>query len=108
MTMDNEPIAGGNFVRSRLPWLAGAAALIFYLATLNRWISFVNLAQVAKLSGFIWQPEVFAPLPYLATLPLHLLPTRWVPLGANVFSAVCAALALALLARAVALLPHDR
>jgi tetratricopeptide (TPR) repeat protein len=36
-------------------------------------------------------------------LPAHLL-----PLGVNCFSAACAALTLALLARSVALLPHDR
>lgn len=91
-----------------LPWLAGGAALALYLITLNPWISFTNMAQVAKVSGFSWQSEAYSPLYYAATAPLRLLPTRLVPMGVNVFSAVCAALALALLARAVRLLPHDR
>jgi len=108
MTMENEPNAGGNFVRSRLPWLAGGAALVFYLGTLNHWISLPNMAQVAKISGYSWQSEVFSPLYYAVSSPLRWLPPRWVPLGVNLFSALCAALTLTLLARAVALLPHDR
>lgn len=106
--MENEPNSGGTFVRNRLPWLAGGAALVFYLCTLNPWISFLNLTQVARISGFTWQPEMFGPLYCAATSPLRLLPLQYVPLGLNLFSAVCAALALTLLARAVALLPHDR
>ena len=37
-----------------------------------------------------------------------MLPEAWVPLALNLFSAVCAAATLALLARSVTLLPHDR
>lgn len=106
--MENESNAGGRFVRSRLPWLVGVVALVGYLATLAHWISFANIAQVAKISGYSWQSEVFSPLYFALSAPLRWLPERWVPLGVNVFSAVCAALTLALLARAVALLPHDR
>src|SRR5205807_1587784 len=36
------------------------------------------------------------------------LPAKTVPYALNLFSAVCAALSLALLARSVMLLPHDR
>jgi len=39
---------------------------------------------------------------------LRLLPAGWRVVGLNVFSAVCAALTLAILARSVRLLPHDR
>ncbi|HMP83293.1 MAG TPA: tetratricopeptide repeat protein [Verrucomicrobiota bacterium] len=95
-------------VATVLPWLLGAAALIVYLITINPWISLLNMPQVAKVSGWMWTPDLFNPAYYLVTLPLHLLPVRWVPLGLNVFSAVCAALVLAQLARCVALLPHDR
>jgi len=88
--------------------LAGVAALAFYLGTLNHWISFVNLAQVAKLSGYVWQAECFrrciTPFPRRCAG----LPPRWVPLGVNVFSAVWRGVDPGLLARAVALLPHDR
>ena len=48
------------------------------------------------------------PLLWLLTLPLHLFPAAWVPLGLNVFSAALAALTLALLARTVQLLPWDQ
>jgi hypothetical protein len=33
----------GKFVRAVLPWVVAAAGLIFYLATLNHWISFGSL-----------------------------------------------------------------
>lgn len=106
--MENEPNAGGSFVRNRLPWLVGLAALGFYLGTLNHWISVANLTPVAIISGYNWQSEVFFPLYYAVSAPLRLLPPQWVPLGVNLLSALCAALTLGLLARAVALLPHDR
>ena len=106
--MENEPNAGGNFVRSRLPWVVGVAALVLYFATLNHGISLANLTTVASLSGFNWQAELYFPLYYAVSAPLRLLPQQLVPLGVNLFSALCAALTLALLARAVALLPHDR
>jgi tetratricopeptide (TPR) repeat protein len=51
---------------------------------------------------------MFQPVFYLITSPLRWLPETWVPLALNVLTAVFAALVLALLARAVALLPHDR
>ena len=108
MTMETELNTGRNFVRCRLPWLAAAAALVFYLCTLNQWISSHNMAQVAKVSGYSWQSEVSGPLYYAVSSPLRLLPPRWVPLGVNVLSALCAALTLGLLARSVTLLPHDR
>ena len=106
--MGNETNTRRSFVRCYLPWLAGGAALVFYLCTLNHWISFANMAQVAKISGYSWQSEVLWPLYCLVSAPLRLLPPHWVPLGVNLFSALCASLTLALLARSVALLPHDR
>lgn len=97
-----------EFTQSVLPWLVAAGALILYLLTLNRWISFSNLAHVAKVSGWTWHPELMAPLYMIVTYPFRWLPPAYVPLGLNLFAAVCAALVLALLARSVALLPHDR
>jgi tetratricopeptide (TPR) repeat protein len=108
-------------VRRMLPWIVAATALVVYLLTLNHWISlhrwsavdFWNashnsLALVANTSGWNWQPEVVRPLYFLATLPFRALPAPWVPLALNGFSMVCAVATLALLARSVALLPHDR
>lgn len=91
-----------------LPWLLGAAALITFLLTINPWISFLNLQHIARLSGWSWMPQLTTPAFYLVTLPLQWLPVRWIPLGLNLFSAVCAALVLVQLARSVSLLPHDR
>jgi len=91
-----------------VPWVVAAGALAVYLLTLNRWVSFGNLGQVARLSGWLWQPELHGPVYWLLTYPLSWLPARLIPLGLNLFSAVCAALCLALLARSVVLLPHDR
>lgn len=82
--------------------------LLVYGLTLNHWVSLFNLPSVAKISGWTWQPEVLNPVTFLVTCPLRLLPAPAVPLALNLFSAVCAALALGLLARSVALLPHDR
>ena len=78
------------------------------LVTLNRWVSLSNLTAVAKMSGWTWQPEVANPLFFLVTYPFRWLPAPQIPLALNLFSAVCAALTLGLLARSVALLPHDR
>src|SRR5207249_3907737 len=106
--MEPEVIPEKKFVRAVLPWLVAAGALVFYLGTLNHWVSFNSLLPVAKVSGWTWQPELYAPLYWLVTSPLRWLPARVIPLALNLFSAVCGALTLALLARSVALLPHDR
>ncbi len=97
-----------NFVPRFLPWLLAAAALAVYGFTLNRWVSLPNLEAVAKISGWTWQPELVNPLLFLVTYPFRWLPAAQVPIALNVFSAVCAAVTLGLLARSVALLPHDR
>ena len=108
MTTEPEVSPEKNFVRGLLPWLVAACALVLYLVTLNRWVSLSSLQQVARLSGWTWQPELHGPLFWLVTYPLRWLPARAIPLALNLFAAVCAALSLALLARSVALLPHDR
>ncbi|MGH8023302.1 MAG: protein O-mannosyl-transferase family, partial [Limisphaerales bacterium] len=97
-----------DFVRRVLPWLLAAAMLLFYVLTLNHWVSLKNLGDVANLSGWTWTPQNSGPLFHLVTLPFRLLPAAAVPLALNIFSALCAALALGLLARSVGLLPHDR
>ena len=91
-----------------MPWLLGATMFILYVITLNRWVTLANLLPVAKLSGFLWQPDISNPLLFLFTLPFRLLPVAAVPLAVNLFAAACAAVTLALLARSVAILPHDR
>ncbi len=97
-----------NFAPRFLPWLLAVASFAFYWFTLNRWVSPFNLGYVAKISGWTWQPEIVNPILFLVTSPFRWLPTPQIPLALNVFSAACAALTLGLLARSVALLPHDR
>ena len=82
--------------------------LAVYVLTLNPWVSLFNLNFVARVSGWLWVPTVQTPLYYLVTLPFRILPMASIPWALNLFSAVCAATTLGLLARSVALLPHDR
>jgi tetratricopeptide (TPR) repeat protein len=108
MTMAHEASRENRFVSSVLPWLIAGAAALVYLLTLNHWISFSSLLPVARTSGWIWQPNLTDPLYWLVTSPLRLMPPAAIPVALNLFSVVCGALSLALLARSVALLPHDR
>ena len=108
MTMASDVSPEKKFVASILPWLCAGVAFLVFLITLNHWVSLASLLPVARASGWIWQPNLTDPLFWVLTYPLSWLPPALVPLALNLFSAVCAALTLALLARSVALLPHDR
>ena len=108
MTTKNRTDPRRSFVPRYLPWLLAIAMLGVYWATLNRGVSLYNLAYVAKLSGWTWGPECYRPLTYVVTYPLRWLPAGLIPVALNLFSAACAALILAMLARSVALLPQDR
>src|SRR6059036_3927772 len=107
MMHDKEEIQS-DFVPSVLPWLLGAGSLLLYIFTLNHWVTISSLPVTAKVTGWDWQSTIPVPILYLATYPFRLLSPGLQPLALNFFSAVCAALTLALLARSVALLPHDR
>ena len=108
MPKENQTDPRKNFVPRFLPWLLGAVMLVIYWFTLNHWVTLLNLGQVAVVSGWDWRPQIFNPLTYLATLPFHWLSAAHIPAALNIFSAVCSAATLAVLARSVALLPHDR
>ncbi|MBW8863514.1 MAG: hypothetical protein JF609_01045, partial [Verrucomicrobia bacterium] len=108
MPKNNQSDPRKGFVPLVLPWLLGAVMLVIYGFTLNHWVTLINLDQVSRVSGFVWQPQLLGPLTWLATLPFHLLPAAKIPVALNFFSAVCAALSLVLLARCVAILPMDR
>ena len=108
MTTETRTDPRKNFVPRIMPWLLTAAALAVYGFTLNHWVSMANLEGVSKISGWTWQPELFNPLLFLVTYPFRWLPVTQVPMALDIFSAVCAAATLGLLARSVALLPHDR
>jgi tetratricopeptide (TPR) repeat protein len=108
MTTRTEAGAEKSFVSALLPWIVAASVAVIYLLTLNHWLSFRNVQAVARATGQTWTAQVYSPLFTLVTSPFHWLPQTWVPLAMNLFSVVCAFLALAQLARSVALLPHDR
>ena len=108
MPKDNQSDPRNSFVTRYLPWLLGCVMFVVYSVTLNHWVSLQNIDPVAAVSGWMWQPQVINPLAYLVTLPFRLLPVASIPLALNLFSAFCAAATLAVLARSVAILPHDR
>jgi tetratricopeptide (TPR) repeat protein len=79
-----------------------------YLLTLNPWVAPESLELVADVSGLSPRVKLLGPVTWLVTWPFRWLPLTWIPPALNLFSAACAALSLAWLARSVALLPHDR
>lgn len=108
MTEDFETPSVRGFVPSALPWILGAVMLAVFLVTLSRWVNPFNLSEVVDLSNWNQGSQMFGPVTLLVTLPLRWLPPNLIPLALNLFSACCGAIALGLLARSVALLPHDR
>jgi tetratricopeptide (TPR) repeat protein len=97
-----------SFIQAGLPWVVAAVGFLLYAVTLNRWVTLDSLPYVAKVTGWDWTLPYQTPLFFLLTYPFRWLPPGWQPVSLNVFSAACSALTLALLARSVALLPHDR
>jgi len=108
MTTRTEAGAEKSFVSTLLPWITAGALAVVYLLTVNHWVSFKNLQPVARATGQLWTPDVYAPLFALISSPFRWLPESLVPLAMNLFAVVCAFFVLVLLGRCVALLPHDR
>ena len=92
----------------KFPVQVALAALVVYGLTFSHGVTANSLALTAKVAGWDRVPMVGQPVFWLLTLPLRLLPAGWVPLALNVFSAVCAALVLGILARSLELLPWPR
>jgi tetratricopeptide (TPR) repeat protein len=97
-----------GFVQRRLPWIVAAGALTLYLMTLSHSATFTGLAKLAQVAGWDWRPVLVAPLHFVLTYPIRWLPPGMQLVALNFLSALFASVALALLARSVALLPHDR
>ena len=74
MMTEHEMGAEKRFVPAILPWIIAAAAAVLFGATLSRWTTFSSLLQVAKASGWSWQPDLSGPLCWLLMYPL-----RWLP-----------------------------
>ena len=97
-----------GFAQRRLPWIVAGAALVLYLITLNHSSTVAGITSLAKAAGWDWRANVVAPLQVILTYPIRWLPASLQLFCLNLTAAVCAATALGLLARSVALLPHDR
>ncbi|HXI71307.1 MAG TPA: tetratricopeptide repeat protein [Verrucomicrobiae bacterium] len=108
MAIRNQTDPRKNFAPKILPWLLAVAVFVIYALTLNHWVSLFNYLAVAKISGWMWQPEIYNPLFFTVTAPFRWLPAAQIPIALNLFSALCAAVTLGLLARSVAILPQDR
>jgi tetratricopeptide (TPR) repeat protein len=87
-----------------LPWVVGAIAFLVYSLTLNHWASLSGIGAIARVSGWAWQPELRQPLNCAVLYLLRCLPAAWLPSTLNLFTAICAALVITLLARSVSLL----
>lgn len=107
--MEQQANSRCDFNEHKLPWIVAAAALVLYLVTLNHWVTVSSIGTVAKVARWDWWSlNLQAPLFYIVTYPTHFLSSNLQLLALNVFSALCGAGALGLLARSVAMLPHDR
>ena len=106
--MDEVNQSQQGFVQRRLPWILAAAALVLYLITLSYWPTFNSVAALARVTGMDWRPTYLAPIFFLVTLPIRWLPDSLQLVSLNLFTVTCSVLSLTLLARSVALLPHDR
>ena len=97
-----------KFVKKLLPWIAAGTLLLVYLLTMSHWISFSNAGLVSQLAGWTWPQNNLMPVTLLLTFPLRWLPVTGLPLALNFLSVLAATATVFLLARSVALLPHDR
>jgi tetratricopeptide (TPR) repeat protein len=94
------------FRRIPLPVMLGT--LVLYGLTVSHGVTLNSLALTAKVAGWDWQPMSSHPLFWLLTLPLRLLPAGWLAVALNLFSALCGAVTLGILARSLELLPWFR
>ncbi|MFM2294278.1 MAG: hypothetical protein RLZZ350_691, partial [Verrucomicrobiota bacterium] len=97
-----------TFAVDYLPWVITGGAVVWFLATLNHWVTISSVGFVGQVGGWMWPGNQLSPLAYLGTLPFRKLSDGSLPFALNAFTAVLAALTLGQLARCVALFPHDR
>src|SRR5204862_183320 len=77
MGADQKGPSAGPFELTRLPWLVGGAGLLLYLVTLNHWISLQSLGVVARVSGWLWEPQLGRPLTVAFFFPFRFFLSRW-------------------------------
>ena len=82
--------------------------MVLYALTLHPWLGPINVTLVGQLLGWESDPPYTEPVLYVFSLFLRWFPAERGPWVLNGLSAVLAALNVTVLARCVALLPHDR
>jgi tetratricopeptide (TPR) repeat protein len=100
--------ASHGFPQRLLPWLLAGLFLAVYLVTLNPWVGVHSLEPLARINGRDGDNLLTSPLTYLVTLPIKGLSLAKLPAAANTLAAIMGAAVIGVLARCVALLPHDR
>ena len=88
------------------PIVFSAVALILYLVSLNRWVTFGSVDMIARITGADWRSVLPFPVTHLLTYPFRWLPAGVQPSALNILSAVLGAAVLYSLARTVFLLPQ--
>ena len=106
--MDSTPPPARLFVTRALPWILCAAALVLFVSAMSHWVTVVGLVSTVSAAGWDWTLPVGRPLVYLVGLVLKAVAGPRFPMAANVLTAVLASVTVWILARCVALLPHDR
>jgi tetratricopeptide (TPR) repeat protein len=106
--MDDAPVSSRLFVTRKLPWILAATAFAVFLLTRNAWIGVNSLRPVYEAAGWGFDNAFAQPLNQLFGLIVSSLTGARFPGQANILTGAMAALVVFLLARCVALLPHDR
>src|SRR5262245_14575195 len=97
--MDDVSESSRRFVPRFLPWIIAAVGLVLYLGTLCGSINHLNLDTISQLGGWMWELPWGLPLTYALAYPFKLVSEPQYPLALNIFTAVLAAITVAMLAR---------
>ena len=106
--MDDASVSSRLFVTRKLPWILAATVFAVFLLTRNVWIGVNSLRPVYEAAGWGFENAFSQPLNQIFGLIVSSLAGARFPAQANILTAVMAAAVVYLLARSVALLPHDR
>src|SRR5438552_18954879 len=88
LRMETESSPPRGFVQSRLPWLVAGGALLIYLLTLSRGVTYNGLPLLMKSADWDWIPTFVAPLTFLVTFPVRWFPAGWQPVVMNLMASV--------------------
>ena len=106
--MDDAPVSSRLFVTRRLPWILALTVFAVFLFTRNSWIGVNSLRPVYEAAGWGFDNAFSQPLHQIFGALVSSLTGSRFPSQANILTAAMAAAVVYLLARCVALLPHDR